>query len=59
MRDPARIDRILALIAAKWREQPDTRLTQLLSNTAWAQGWREPDLYHCEDDVIERGLRSR
>ena len=32
MRDPARIDEILADLAAVWRKSPDLRLGQLLVN---------------------------
>jgi len=52
MRDPARIDRILNLIAVIWRRNPDLRLGQLLSNFAGFEG----DPFHYEDDETEQKL---
>lgn len=54
MRDPDRIDRMLALVRQLWRKHPDWRLTQLIMN-AWGQN-RDP--YHVEDDELEVALRA-
>lgn len=56
MRDPARIDAILRALRAAWEAQPDLRLGQLVSNAAHVGGWRDPDVFHAEDDVLARGL---
>ena len=53
MRDPKRIDRVLALIADYWRSHPDLRLGQIIGNIVGAC-----DPYHFEDDVIETSLSS-
>lgn len=56
MRDPNRIDRILAKLSVAWKLQPDTRLCQLLSNGACSVGWPDYDLFYIEDEVIESAL---
>lgn len=56
MRDPARIDRILALVGKIWRSQPDLRLFQLLENAVRARD--EFGNYHVEDDATEAALRG-
>lgn len=52
MRDPARIPRILAKIAAIWRTFPDLRLTQLIQNALASN----QDNYYVEDDKLEAAL---
>lgn len=47
MRDPNRIDGILAKVKEMWEKYPDLRLGQLLSN-AVGEGW----LYYVEDDSL-------
>lgn len=47
MRDPQRIDRMVAMIRAYWHRYPDLRLGQLITN-----------LYFEEDDDLERRLRA-
>lgn len=47
MRNPNRIDNILARIKVMWERYPDLRLGQLLSN-AVGEGW----LYYVEDDSL-------
>lgn len=54
MRDPNRISRILNLIATLWKNNPDMRLGQLLSNFAEFRG----DPFYYEDDITEEKLRS-
>jgi hypothetical protein len=53
MRDPARIPRMLKLLAEAWDLVPDWRLGQLLSNV---QGLGGQDVLHTEDDVWETNL---
>lgn len=57
MRDPARIDRIVALLAADWKNNPDQRLGQLIVNVLGVSG--ETRLFYCEDDEWERRLQDR
>lgn len=56
MRDPARIDPMLAQLAIMWKQQPDTRLGQLLSNAASLGGWSQNDIFMVEDHVVVAGL---
>ncbi len=53
MRDAERIDRILKEIAEIWKEQPDTRLGQLLLNAI-----QDPTLYYIEDEKLIEKLRE-
>lgn len=53
MRDINRIDRILKELAEIWKEQPDTRLGQLLLNAA-----QDPVLYYIEDDELIQKLKE-
>lgn len=55
MRDPARIDRILAYVARLWHKDPDLRLIQLLLYVA---SKRIPDPFYLEDDELERLLKE-
>jgi len=59
MRDPARIDRMLALVREIWQRSPDLRLGQLF---AAARNYTPLDnaavTFHVEDDIIEDGLRT-
>ena len=57
MRDPARIDDVLAALRAAWQESPDLRLGQLIVN-AVRPTQPCPEVYHAEDDVLLRGLIS-
>ena len=58
MRDPDRIQPLAQLLVRAWHLNPDQRLAQLVNNAAHYGGWRGgPDVYHCEDDAVERGLR--
>jgi hypothetical protein len=52
MRDPARIDRLLAKLGEIWREQPDLRLCQLIGNALRSN----TDNYYVEDDQLEIAL---
>lgn len=52
MRDPKRIERILAKIKEIWLKSPDLRLTQLIMNTLKMN----EDPYYVEDDILEKVL---
>lgn len=47
MRDPNRIESVLAAIRRCWVEQPDLRLGQLLSNCVY-----DDNLFYLEDDKL-------
>lgn len=53
MRDPKRIDRMMALLLDYWKKNPDMRLAQIVVNAA---GNSEP--FHIEDDLVEQGLNN-
>jgi uncharacterized protein YihD (DUF1040 family) len=55
MRNPARIDEILALLERAWREHPDMRFTQMLCNLLDPTPNR---LFYIEDDVLLDGLHD-
>jgi uncharacterized protein YihD (DUF1040 family) len=58
MRDPKRIESILHLIKKVWKQHPDWRLCQLLSNVAVRFNWNNLDLFYLEDDMLQEGLNS-
>lgn len=47
MRDPERIDKVLAAVGNVWKQYPDLRLGQLLCNVLV-----DPALYYIEDDRL-------
>lgn len=51
MRDPKRINRIIELLRARWHQNPDMRLGQLVVNITGAS-----DPFHIEDDKTEAVL---
>ena len=53
MRDPQRIERVLADLRIHWHLHSELRLGQLVSNLA-----RDSDVFYVEDDVLERRLRA-
>jgi len=57
MRDPARIDEVLAALRAAWAESPDLRLGQLIVN-AIRPANPCPEVFYTEDDALVRGLNS-
>jgi len=57
MRDPARIDNVLAALRAVWLESPDLRLGQLVVSAIRPTD-PCPEVFHAEDDAILRGLIS-
>jgi len=52
MRNPKRIDKLVKLITAIWKDNPDMRLCQLIGNC-----FDPGDLYNIEDDLLEVMLR--
>ena len=56
MRDPGRIDEMVELLRALWRNYPEWRLAQLVLN-AHSIAAAPEEAYFAEDDVLERGLR--
>lgn len=57
MRDPERIERVLALIRKYWHQNPDMRLTQIIVNHIHPPTLA-PDVFHYEDDKLEAKLRE-
>jgi len=55
MRDPARIDDVLAALRAAWVASPDLRLGQLIVN-AIRPANPCPDVFHADDDTLLRAL---
>lgn len=53
MRDPNRIDNVLAAIGNVWKQYPDLRLGQLLSNV-----YHDPALYYVEDDKLVEEVQN-
>lgn len=59
MRDPNRIDGILATLAESWKANPDMRLGQLITiGTRHGHGV-DAGTFYIEDDKLERGLREQ
>ena len=56
MRDPNRIPKLCSLLSLAWLDSPDSRLCQLVDSAAHLGGWRQQDIFHCEDDALEKGL---
>lgn len=56
MRDPKRIDRILAKIEKIWKQYPDLRLGQLIHSVAYKAVDGPSILHQLEDDVMEDGI---
>jgi len=52
MRDPKRIERILNLLRAHWRNVPDQRLGQVIINLVGGD-----NVFYTEDDLLEIALR--
>jgi hypothetical protein len=57
MRDPARIDDVLAAVRAAWAESPDLRLGQLIVNAVRPTN-PCPEVFYTEDDALVQGLSS-
>ncbi len=57
MRDPARIDDVLAALRAAWAESPDLRLGQLIVNAVRPTN-PCPEVFYTEDDALVLALKS-
>lgn len=57
MRDPDRIDEVLAALEAYWKQNPDLRIGQIIENAA--QESQFDDAYHMEDNTVVRYLKRR
>jgi hypothetical protein len=58
MRDPARIDRLLAAVRRVWIQHPDSRLGQLIVNAARMRDPDAVDVFNVEDEHLERLLAT-
>ena len=56
MRDPKRIDRMLALIAEIWKKHPDMRFGQMMINAGLIQDDR--NIWNIEDDEWEEHIKK-
>lgn len=55
MRDPHRIEPMLAALRRIWEANPDLRLAQIISNAArGTPAW--PDVFSVEDQELMKGL---
>ena len=54
MRDPNRIEPMIALIREIWYRAPDLRLTQLIMNVLK----RNNDPYYIEDETLKKALED-
>ena len=57
MRDPARIDDVLAALRAAWAESPDLRLGQLIVNALRPTN-PCPEVFYTEDEALVHGLNT-
>lgn len=57
MRDPARIDRILALLGEAWKQSPDLRLGQIVFNLSHEE-LNRGSIFYFEDDDMEKALKK-
>jgi len=55
MRDPARIDNLLAVLRRVWERDPDLRLGQLVVIAA-KPNQPAPEVFYVEDDELLNGL---
>lgn len=55
LRDPERIDRIIAKLTILWRRDPDLRLGQLVSNL---KGLGVQDVFYWEDEDLEQAIND-
>ena len=56
MRNPERIDIILELLKELWKKDPDLRLGQIILKASQLGGWKQDDVFFCEDDMLQEGL---
>lgn len=57
MRDPSRIDEVLAALREAWLESPDLRLGQLIVNAIRPSN-PCPEIFYKEDDELLKGLKG-
>jgi uncharacterized protein YihD (DUF1040 family) len=57
MRDKSRIPKVLKLVEQVWTENPDFRLGQLIVS-AVRPSVPTPDIFHIEDEIIEKKLEE-
>jgi uncharacterized protein YihD (DUF1040 family) len=57
MRDPSRIDEVLAILKDIWVQEPDLRLGQLVVIAA-KPAEACPQIFYVEDEQLLSGLRS-
>lgn len=55
MRDPARINEVLAVLRVAWQLDPDLRLGQLIVNAVRPSS-PCPDVFYVEDDKLAESL---
>ena len=59
MRELARIDRICELLKKKWKEKPDQRLGQFLTNYVFGRGYKTTaHIFFQQDDKTEKRLKE-
>jgi len=60
MRDPKKIERILALLGKIWEQEPDTRLCQLIYNLTYSlkNNYISEDIFYIEDTEFEKLMIS-
>lgn len=56
-RDPNRIEPTLRILEAVWKENPDWRLGQLISNASY-YATEHLDPFYVEDDTLVDGIRN-
>ena len=50
--------KILDLLGQAWMRNPASRLVQLVDNAAHYGGWRQQDVFYCNDDTVAGGLHN-
>ena len=56
MRDPKRIDAVIEAVKEEWKQVPDWRLGQLITNISRAAGMEDP--FYLEDDQLLGVIRG-
>ena len=57
MRDPARIEVLLELLRQYWKQNPDLRIGQIITNLSSSKRM-SIDPYYIEDDMIINSLKE-
>lgn len=58
MRDPGRIDKYTEKLSEMWKELPDWRLGQLMSNFARQMSYKGCDIFYMEEKQFFSELRN-